>query len=112
MRFARVRPPQDQQIRFLDLSVGRRPAARTKYLRQTDDARSVSSSVAGVDVVRPHYRAHELLGQKIDLVRRLRTAEHAERTGRVFDPGAVQARGSGTERLVPAGWTKHPVLAH
>ena len=51
MRLAGVRTPQDQQIRFLDLSIGRRTAARTEHRRQTDDARSVSGAVAGVDVV-------------------------------------------------------------
>jgi hypothetical protein len=51
MRFARVRTPQDQQIRFLDLFIGRRPAARTERSRQTDDTGSVSGAVARVDVV-------------------------------------------------------------
>jgi hypothetical protein len=46
VRFARVRSPEDQQIRLFDLFIGRRPAARTEYRRQTDDARSVSSAVA------------------------------------------------------------------
>jgi len=46
MRFTGVRSPQDQQIRFLDLFIGRRPAARTERSRQTDDTGSVSSAVA------------------------------------------------------------------
>src|SRR4029079_11430320 len=68
MRLAGVRAPEDQQIRLLDLLIGRRATARTEYRRQTDDARSVSSAVARVDVVRPHHRADELLGQEVHLV--------------------------------------------
>jgi hypothetical protein len=51
MRVARVRSPQDQEIRFFDLLIGRRSAARTERSRQTDDAGSVSGAVARVDVV-------------------------------------------------------------
>jgi hypothetical protein len=46
MRFARVRSPQDQEIRVLDFFIGRRSAARTERCRQTDDTGSVSSAVA------------------------------------------------------------------
>ena len=112
MRLAGVRAPQDQQIRFLDLSIGRRPAARTEHRRQTDDARSVSSAVARVDVVRPHHRTHELLSQEVDLVRRLRAAEHAERARRVLRPGTGKTRCREIERLIPARGAKRPVLAH
>ena len=112
MRLTSVRSPQDQQIRLVDLSIGRRTAARTKHRRQTDDARSVSSAVARVDVVRPHHRTHELLSQEIDLVRRLRAAEHPERTRRVLYPCTSQTRSGEIERLIPARKAKRPVLAH
>ena len=101
MRLTGVGAPEDQQIRLLDLLIGRRAAARAEYRRQTDDAGSVSSAVARVDVVRPQHRADELLRQIVHLVRCLRAAEHAERARRVLRPRARQAGRRDIERLIP-----------
>src|SRR5262245_47953217 len=101
MRLAGVRAPEDQQIRFLDLLIGRRAAARTEYRRQTDDARRVSSAVARVDVVRPHHRADELLSQEVHLVRCLGAAEHAEGARRVLSTRERQPTRREIERLIP-----------
>ena len=45
MRLTGIRPPQEDDVRLLDLAVGRGPAARTKRCRQTDDTGSVSGAV-------------------------------------------------------------------
>ena len=46
MRLTGVRAPQEDDVRLLDLAVGRGPAARTEHCRQTDDAGRVSGAVA------------------------------------------------------------------
>ena len=88
MRLARVRAPEEDHVRLLDLCVGRRAAACSEHRRQTDDARRVSGSVTGVDVVRAHHLARELLRQEVHLVRRLGAREDPERRRRVGLPGA------------------------
>ena len=100
MRLAGVRAPQEDDVRLLDLAVRRRPAACTEHRRQTDDARGVSGSVAGVDVVRAHHLTGELLREEVHLVRRLRAREHAERRGgvggraRAASPAAARSSAS------------------
>ena len=47
----RIRAPENDEVGFLDLSIGTRPATRSKYCRQTDDTGSVSSAVTAIDVV-------------------------------------------------------------
>jgi hypothetical protein len=101
MRVARVRSPQNDQIGVLDLLVRARAAACTEDRRQTDDARSMSSSIAAVDVVAADDRASELLSDVVHLVRGLRAAEHSERV-RSAALRSVGERGcSSIERLVP-----------
>jgi hypothetical protein len=73
-----VLSPQHDHVGCFDLLVGRRTAAHSEHCRQTDDAGSVSSSIARIDVVRADHRPGELLREKVHLVCGLRTAEHAE----------------------------------
>ncbi len=77
MRLSRVRSPKDDQVGVLGLLVGARAAACPEDRRQTDDARSVSSSIAAIDVVAADDGASELLRDIVHLVGRLRAAEHA-----------------------------------
>ena len=79
VRFARVGAPHDNQVGVFRLPVRTGAATSPEHCRQTDDARSVSSSVAAVDVVAAHHGPGELLGHVVHLVRGLRAAEHAER---------------------------------
>ena len=79
VRLACVRAPEEDHVGLLDLCVRRRAAARSEHRRQTDDARGVSGSVTGVDVVRAHHLTGELPRQEVHLVRRLRAGEDAER---------------------------------
>jgi len=45
MRLTGIRSPQEDDVRLLDLAVGRGPAARTERCRQTDDTGRVSGAV-------------------------------------------------------------------
>ena len=83
VRLARVRAPEDDQVRGASLLVGARPSTCAKHRRQTDDARGVSGSVAAVDVVRAEGDARELLRGEVQLVRRLRAGEDAGQGARV-----------------------------
>ena len=111
MRFTRVRAPHDYEIGGFDFLVGNRSATCTKYCRQTDDRRSVSSSIARVDIVRPHDFPGESLRRIVHLVGRLRTAEHSERsfTGRLR---CTKARNDSIEGLVPRSFNELTVLAN
>ncbi len=91
MCFAGVRAPEHDQIGLLDFGVGRSASTSSKDCRQTDDARSVSSPVAGVDVVRAEDGASELLRRKVHLVGRLRAAEHANSFRAMLLDNATQA---------------------
>jgi hypothetical protein len=111
VRLARVRSPEDDEIRLLDLAIRARPAARAEYRRQTDDARRVSCTVAAVDVVAAD-AARELLGEIVHLVRRLRAAEKPEaRWPAAFD-GRTNPAGRSIERLVPRGWPQNIGVAY
>src|SRR6185295_544423 len=95
VRLARIRSPQDDEVRFLDFAVRARPAPGSQYRRQTDDARGVSRAVAAVDVVAADDAAGELLRQIVHFVGRLRAAEQAEARGPVpIDDGAKSFRGA------------------
>jgi len=110
VRAARVRSPHDDQVGGFDLLVGDGAATSTKDCRQTDDRGSVSSSIAGVDVVRPHDLASEPLSGIVHLVGRLRTAEHAE--GRFgIRLRFTKALDNALERFIPAGFDQFAVLA-
>jgi len=103
---ARVGAPQNNEVRVLHLAIRTRPASRTKNRRQTGDARGVSSAVATVDVVRAHHRPRELLGEIVQLVRRLRTTEHAKGLRSVALLDAPKAGSGGVKSLIPTGGTK------
>ena len=98
-----VRAPEDDDVGVLHLAVGGRPAACSEDCRQTDDGGSVSSAVAGVDVVRADGRAHELLGDEVHLVRRLRAREHADGIRALGGHNSLEPLGGTVERLVPGG---------
>ena len=111
MRLAGVRAPEQDHIGLLDLCVGRRAAARSEHRRQTDDARRVSGSVTGVDVVRAHHLTGELPRQEVHLVRRLGAGEDPERGRGVGLAGAGEAGCGPVEGLVPGGGAQDAVLA-
>src|SRR5215467_12682983 len=78
MRFASIRAPKQDDVRVFDLAIRTGPASRSENRRQTGDARSVSSPVTTVDIVRAHDGANELLGDIVQLVDSLGAAEHAK----------------------------------
>ena len=102
VRLARVRAPEQDHVGLLDLCVGRRSAACSEHRRQTDDARGVSGSVTGVDVVRAHHLTGELLRQEVHLVRRLGAREDPERRRGVGLARTGKAGCGAVERLGPA----------
>src|SRR5262245_59896458 len=110
VRFARVRAPQDDEVGIFRLTIGAGAATCSEHSRQTDDARSVSSSVAAVDVVAAHHVPGELLGHVVHLVGGLRAAEHAERLGRVLLRGESETCGRAVQRLIPSGWPQLAVV--
>ena len=111
MSLAGIRTPEDRYIDLLGLSVGTRPSAGSEDRRQTDDRRCVSRSITGVDVVRPQRHAGELLGGVVDLVGRLRAAEHADAARAVSFDDRAQRRGRAVEGLIPGRRPKPPVVA-
>src|SRR4051812_37226105 len=60
MRLTGVRAPEEDEVSMLRFLVRARRAASSQDCRQTDDARSVSGSVAAVDVVVAEYRPGKL----------------------------------------------------
>src|SRR5262249_34465038 len=77
---------------------------------QTDDAGSVSSAIATVDVVAAQGLADELLGDEVDLVRRLGAAEHADTPASATVARGAEARRGRVEGLIPARHAEGPVL--
>src|SRR5262249_14022809 len=110
VRFARVGTPQDEQVGVFRLPIGAGATTSSEHRRQTDDARSVSSSVAAVDVVAAHHGPGELLGHVVHLVRGLRAAEHAERLSPVPLSGGREPGRRAVKGLVPGRRAQRPVV--
>jgi len=101
VRLPRVRPPEQDHVRFFNLAVRTGTTARPEDRRQTDDAGGVSSPVATVDVVASYYRANELLGNIVQLIGGLGATEHAECPRIVLLDRGSEVLGNAAERLVP-----------
>jgi hypothetical protein len=101
VRLARIRSPEQNQVGVLELLIGTRAAACPEYRRQTDDARSVSSPVAAVDIVAADDGTCELLRDIVHLVRRLRAAEHPERARGVTVAGIAQCGRNAVQSFLP-----------
>ena len=101
VRFARIRSPEEDDVRLLRLTIGARATARTEHCRQTDDAGSVSGPVTAVDVVRAEGHARQLLREKIHLVRGLRAAEDPDRVRSPRGDAAPEPVGRAREGFVP-----------
>ena len=110
MRVSRVRSPQDDNVRLLDLTVRAGSPTRSKCGRQTDDAGSVSSAVTAVDIVRAHNLPSELLCGIVHLIGCLGAAENPERLWAAL-PRRIKSRCSSTERLVPRRYAQRSILA-
>jgi hypothetical protein len=110
MRLPRVRTPQQDNVRLFNLTVRAGTAARPKYRRQTDDARSVSSTVAAIDIVAADHRPHELLRNIVKFVGGFRATEHAERVRPVLFFLAPEAFRYPVQSLIPSGGTMPSIL--
>jgi hypothetical protein len=111
MSFARVRSPQNDEVGVLYLAIGAGAAAHSEDRRQTDDARSVSSAVAAINVVAAHHDASKFLRHEIHLVGCLRTAEQAEALPAIGGLRLAKAAGSTPEGFVPRGRAERTVFA-
>jgi hypothetical protein len=63
----------------------------------------MSGTVTTIDVVASHDDTHELLRDKIHLVRRLRATEHAKGFGCTFIDCSFQGGGRSIQSFVPRG---------
>ena len=99
-------------VGVLDLLIRIGASPGTEHRRQTGDARSVSGAVAAVDVVAAGYDARKFLRDVVELVGRLRAAEHAERLwpGR-FDRVRKTA-GCPVEGFIPCGDAQIAAVSH
>src|SRR5215469_16660373 len=102
VRFARVRAPQQNEVRILHLLIRTGGPARSENRRQTGDAWRVSSSVAAINVVAAHHCAHKLLRHVVQFVCRFRTTEHPYGTRSVLPDLLLQPGNYAIERFLPA----------
>ena len=110
MGFTGVGSPKDNEVCFLYLTIGTGAPAHSKDRRQTDDAGSVSSSVAAIDVVAVHHHASELLRHKVHLVGGFRTTEKPERIASVCGLCLEKTLRSAVKRLVPSRRAKRAIV--
>ena len=99
VRLTRVGAPQDHQVGVLRLPYDRVPPPAPNTVVRPTTLGSVSSAVAGVDVVAAHHHPGELLGQVVHLVGGLRAAEHAERVAAAAPRNPAAARSSASSQL-------------
>jgi hypothetical protein len=112
VRFPRIRPPQQDDVRLFDLAVGTCAASCSEYRRQTGDARRMSSSVAAIDVVGTHDAANEFLRGIVQLVGRFGAAEHAKVPRIVLGDGFAKGIGHAVHGLIPGCRTMRAVLTY
>ena len=107
-----IRPPQQNKIRVFHLGVRRGSAASSKHCRQTDDARCVSSSVTGVNVVRTHSSTHKFLCRVVHFVGALRTTEETDCLMSAVVDGLTEPGGSTSKCLIPSRFPKFSVFTN
>ena len=112
MRLTGVRSPEEDKIAMFGFLIRARAAARAKYCRQTDDARSVSRSVAAVDVIVAERDAGQLLRQKVHLVGGLGAAEDSRGVRPVIRQVATEPFRRPIQRFVPGSGPEHAMLTH
>src|SRR5438477_12750549 len=112
MGLARIRSPQQDDIGVLNLTIRTGAATRSEYRRQTDDAGSVSSPVATINVVGPDHRANKLLGNIVQLVGGLGATEHPKGIRAMQLDLFAEALGHAVQRLIPSCRAMRAVLAH
>jgi hypothetical protein len=106
--FSRVRSLEQDDFSVLDFAVGVGSPTHPKHSRQTGDARSVSRTVATIDVIAADHHASELLSDEVHFVGGLRATEHPERVRAISVDGLAQTLSGAIERLVPTGRTACP----
>jgi hypothetical protein len=105
VRFARVGTPKQDRVRIFGFTIRTGASARAEDRRQTGDAGGVSSTIAAINVVRPHYGTDKLLRRIVELVGGLRTAEHSKIARIVPGNGLFERSGNALHGFIPAGGT-------
>jgi hypothetical protein len=109
---ASVGSPDENEIGILNLAIRAGTAAQAEYRRQTDDAGSVSGTIAAVDVVGSDNDSGKLLGEEVHFVRGLRTTEDPERLRTVSVQSSLKTACHPVERFLPARRTKVTLVAN
>lgn len=112
MRFPRIGAPKQNHIGVFSLAIGTGAAARSEDRRQTGDAWRVSSSVAAIDIVRPHHGADKFLRRIVQLVRGLGAAEHPKIAGIILGDRPLERRRNAVHRFIPCSGAMPAVFAH
>jgi hypothetical protein len=112
MGFARIRAPQEDQVRVLDFPIRARASSRTENSRQTGDAWRVSSPVTAVDIVAADDDTGKLLRHEIHLVRCLGAAKQSERLGAAPGDSITETLGRTAEGFLPGGGVQLTLVTH
>jgi hypothetical protein len=110
--FPRVGTPEQDHVSVFSFTIRTGAAACSEDRRQTGDAGRVSSSVAAIDIVCPHYGADKLLRRIVQLIRGLGTAEHPEIAPILFGNGLLKSGCNPVKRFIPSGRAMRAVFAH
>ena len=99
--FPSIGTPKQNHIGFFNFLIGIGTTAHPKHCRQTDDAGSMSGSIATVDIVGTHDHPNELLGNEVHFIGGFRaTKDSKSRVAMVFSV-ICKSGGNFMERLVP-----------
>ena len=112
MGLSGVGPPKQDYVGVFNFPVRTGSTACSEYRRQTGDAGSVSSPVAAINVIRAHYRAHELLRCIVQFIRSLGATEHAEVPGIFFLKRPPEGRRNAVHGFIPGCGTMRTVFSH
>src|ERR1700680_705387 len=112
VRFARVRAPQQDNVRVFNFAIRACPPACSEYRRQTGDARGMSSPVAAVNVVGAHDTAHEFLRRVVQFVSSLGATKHAKVPRIVFLDRFTERRSDAVHGFIPSSGTMRTILAY
>src|SRR5215468_9451663 len=110
MSLASVRTPEQDYVGFFRFAIRTGAAARSEDRRQTGDAGGMSSSVAAIDIVRPHDGTNKLLRHIVQLVGGFRTTEHPEVAWVLLLDGATKGLGNTIKGLFPCCRTMSTVF--
>jgi hypothetical protein len=105
VRFPGIGAPQQDYICLFGFTIRTGAPARAEDRRQTGDAGGVSSTIAAINVVRPHHGTDKFLRRIVELIGSFRAAEHPEIARIVPANGLFKRGGNAVHGFIPAGGT-------